>query len=123
MTLDGIKGKKDLSVLNMSNLTPLAYELGYEPDHGADFPLWYHQGVAFFDREEDMLCHKIQQGKYDLILFEDMPVVDNFFPYGVRECARENNYQLIDRFIAPTGYPTDSVEVYIKVQPAVTIAE
>ncbi len=101
-------------VLNMSNLSFLAYELGYAPEAGQDFPLWYHRGVAFFDREVNTLCDRVAEGQYDLILFEDMPDVDNFFPYAVRDCALENGYVLEDKFIAPTGYKTDSVEVYVR---------
>jgi len=112
--LDVVKNKKDLKVLNMSNLTSLAYELNYVPEHGEHFPLWYHQGVAFFEREEKYLCKNVQEGQYDLILFEDMPVVDNFFPYSVRNCARDSGYVLIDRFPSPTGYFTDWIEVYEK---------
>ncbi len=115
LMLDIVKNKKDLQVLNMSNLSMLAYELKYIPDHGVNFPLWYHKGVALFPREEKMLCENISSGKYDLILFEDMPDVDNFFPYAVRDCAVDGGrYKLVDRFISPTGYATDSVNVYIK---------
>lgn len=108
--------KKDLHVLNMSNLTPLAYELNYTPEHGERHPLWYHKDVALFEREINMLCTEISQNKYDIILFEDMPDVDNFFPYDVRDCALKGSYRLYDKFLAPTGYITDSVEVYIKKQ-------
>lgn len=112
---DEIKTGEELKVLNMSNLTFLAYELGYKPDTGPDFPLWFHQGVAFFDREAETLCNRVKEGRYDIVLFEDMPDVDNFFPYSVRDCLRENNYTLVTRFLSPTGYLTDSVEVYTKV--------
>lgn len=121
-TIDGIerllertKGKNNLQVLNMSNLSILAYELSYVPENSSHFPLWYHKGVAFFDREEKMLCENVRNKKYDIIIFEDMPDVDNFFPYKVRECALEEaHYTLADRFIAPTGYATDSVNVYVR---------
>ncbi len=113
MALEVVK-KKNLRVLNMSNLSTLAYELHYIPEHGTNFPLWYHRNVAFFDREVKMLCDKIGKEEYDLILFEDMPDVDNFFPYAVRDCALEGNYMLVHRFLAPTSYATDSVEVYIR---------
>ena len=113
MAMDLVK-KENLRVLNMSNLSVLAYELQYPLEHGPQFPLWYHRGVAFFDREKDLLCRNLAAGTYDLILFEDMPDVDNFFPYAVRDCALQSGYVLTDRFLAPTGYTTDSVEVYIK---------
>ncbi|MEO7988395.1 MAG: hypothetical protein ABI663_02580 [Chryseolinea sp.] len=121
-TIEGIdrllkmtKGKKNPQVLNMSNLSILAYELGYTPESGTQFPLWYHKGVAFFDREEKMLCKNIQDKKYDIIIFEDLPDVNNFFPYAVRDCALDKaRYTLVDRFISPTGYATDSVNVYVR---------
>jgi hypothetical protein len=104
---------EDLKVLNMSNLTFLAHELDYEPLKGEKFPLWFHKGVAVFDREVEMLCNKIKNSEFDIILFEDMPDVDNFFPYEVRDCAL-NNYERTIKFLSPTGYRTDSVEVYIR---------
>ncbi len=111
---DQVRSGEELRVLNMSNLTFLAYELGYEPEAGAEFPLWYHRGVAFFDREVENLCAAVREGRYDMVLFEDMPDVDNFFPYAVRDCLLENNYTLSTRFLSPTGYQTDSVEVYTR---------
>ncbi len=108
-----IAKSENLKVLNMSNLSFLAYELQYEPSKGDDFPLWYHKGVAVFDREIAMLCEKVQNSEYDIILFEDMPDVDNFFPYEVRDCALQN-YVKTTKFLSPTGYKTDSVEVYVK---------
>ncbi|WP_188464761.1 hypothetical protein [Marivirga lumbricoides] len=108
-----IVNKGNLKVLNMSNLTFLAHELNYEPPSGENFPLWFHKGVAVFDREINMLCQKVQNSEYDLILFEDMPDVDNFFPYEVRDCLFPNYIQAT-KFLSPTGYKTDSVEVYIK---------
>ncbi len=108
-----VSKKDNLRVLNMSNLTFLAYELNYTPERGQNFPLWFHKGVALFDREVEMLCNKVDNSEYDLIIFEDMPDVDNFFPYEVKECALQN-YKKIVKFISPTGYKTDSVEVYVK---------
>lgn len=108
-----VKDNPNLKVLNMSNLTPLAYELKYIPEAGEDIPLWYHKGVAFFDRESKTLCEKIERQQYDLVLFEVMPDVDNFFPFDVQSCLKEH-YQKIDSFPSPTGYQTDYVEVYAR---------
>jgi len=112
LDLEVVKNKKDLKVLNLSNLSPLAFEIGYVPDSGPEFPLWYHKGVAFFDREEKMLCEKIKNHYYDLIIFENMPHVESFFSFAVEECTFEN-YSLTDKFLSPTGYPHDSIEVFI----------
>jgi hypothetical protein len=124
-TIAGIERIKKLSVvqqntslkcLNMSNLTPLAYELKYTPAVGQDFPLWFHKGVAFFDRERDMLCKQIENQVYDLVLFEVMPDVDNFFPQDVQKCL-QRYYKKIDFFPSPTGYETDFVEIYVRTSP------
>ena len=111
--LSVVKNTPELKVLNMSNLTPLAHELHYTPVAGENVPLWFHKGVAFFDRESKMYCEKIEKKEFDIVLFEVMPDVDNFFPFDVRECLKLH-YQKIDTFPAPTGYPTDYVEVYVR---------
>lgn len=104
----------DPKVLNMSNLTSLAFDLNYRPESGEETPLWYHKNVAFFNRELIATCNKIDAKEYDLILFEDMPNVDNYYPYDVRQCALDNNYVMVGKYLSPTGYTTDSLEVYIK---------
>jgi hypothetical protein len=111
--LPGVQGNTALKCLNMSNLTPLAHELSYTPAVGENFPLWFHKGVAFFDRESDMLCKQIENQVYDLVLFEVMPDVDNFFPHDVQMCLQQH-YKKIDSFPSPTGYETDYIEIYIK---------
>ena len=109
--LDIVRNIKDLRVLNMSELTPLAYELPYELETGV--PLWYHQGVSLFGQEIDDYCRKIRHQEYDLVLFEIIPYLDNFYPEQVRDCLQQH-YQRIDTFLAPRR-PTDSyIEVYIK---------
>jgi hypothetical protein len=114
LAADFVKNNAHLKVLNMTNLSFLAYEMNYELSRGQDYPLWYHKGVAFFEREEKLLCTRVVESGYDLILFEKMPDVDNFFPFGVRACAiKSDAYQVVDKFIAPTGYKTDSVEVFV----------
>jgi hypothetical protein len=108
-----VKNNPSLKLLNLSNLTPLEQEFGIVPEGGENIPLWYHKGVAFFDRESKMLCDKIQKKEYDVVLFEVMPDVDNFFPFDVRECL-QLHYQKVDTFAAPTGYQTDFIEVYVR---------
>ncbi|MBL7856255.1 MAG: hypothetical protein JNM57_01095 [Cyclobacteriaceae bacterium] len=112
-SLDVFNHAKKLTCLNLSNLTPLAYEWSYAPQSGKTFPLWFHKGVAFFDRERDLLCNKVEQSEFDLILFEVMPDVDSFFPFEVRTCIQQH-YQLVNSFLAPTGYRSDYIEVYIR---------
>lgn len=106
-------GKEDLKVLNMSELTQLAYELGYTPLSGEDQPLWFHRNVAFFERESDKTCSLIADSYYDLVLFETIPRLNRFYPPEVRECLQED-YQLVDKFLAPR-IPEDSyIEVYAR---------
>ena len=114
LNLPVVKNNPDLKVLNMSELTPLAHTLEYELETGPDYPLWYHKGVAFFDREVEKFCNKIDAQAYDLILFEDIPQLNQFYPYEVRECIREN-YKLEYKFFAPRNKPfLGWVEVYVK---------
>lgn len=98
-------------VLNMTELTPLAYEIGFELEKNK--PLWYHKGVGMFQREVDQYVAEIANQKYDVVLFETIPYLNNFFPDEVYE-ALQMHYQMTDRFLAPRR-PTDShVEVYVR---------
>jgi hypothetical protein len=105
--------KKDLKVLNMSELTPLAYDMGYALETGPQYPLWFHKGVAFFDREVNSFCDKISRKEYDIILFEDIPNVNQFYPYEVRKCILEN-YTFKFKFLAPRIPEISYIEVYTK---------
>ncbi|TAH27659.1 MAG: hypothetical protein EAZ07_00230 [Cytophagales bacterium] len=103
--------KKDLKVLNMTELTPLALELGYVPLKNQ--PLWYHMKVGMFDKEAKTFCNNISNGYYDLVLFEGIPAINNFFPAQVQECLKQK-YKLVDTFEAPRRLEEGSyVEVYI----------
>ncbi len=120
-TVDGMNRIKSMpmfsnpekpKVLNMTELTPLAYELGYDFEKG--HPLWYHKNVAVFDREIALFCSNIENHKYDLVLFEVMPSLNNFNPDEVR-ASLQKHYRLVDDFLAPRR-PTDAtVEVYVRI--------
>ena len=101
--------KNGLQVLNMSELTPLAHELGYEPMRNQ--PLWYHLNIGMFNEQLDALKGHIQQQKYDLVLFEDIPSLTEFYPYELRR-ALQKNYTLNDRFLAPRALGDSFIEVY-----------
>jgi hypothetical protein len=105
--------KTGVKVLNMTELTPLVYDLGYALERGPAHPLWYHKGVAFFDREVVSFCGKITRGEYDVIMFEDIPNVNQFYPYEVRDCIREH-YTLQFKFLAPRVPEFCYIEVYTK---------
>lgn len=106
--------KGDLKVLNMSELTPLAVEMPYKLEKGSHYPLWYHLGVGMFNRQAEMFEKRIVNKEYDLVLFEYIPTLNNFYPFRVRDTLM-NHYQKIDSFYAPRrGDVKGWVEVYVK---------
>jgi hypothetical protein len=122
-TKDGIERVMDLpevknsalprKILNLTELTPLILELQYTQDKGPGIPLWHHRGVAMFDKEVAFYTDKIHHKQYDLVLFEYMPTLNNFFPFEIRDSLL-TNYQKIDSFHAPRR-PTDTwIEVFVK---------
>ena len=113
MNLDIVKNKKSIKVLNMSELTFLAAEIPYELERNPRFPLWYHLGVGMFNREAEMFEERIRNNYYDIVLFEYMPGVNNFYPFRVRDVLKLH-YQQIDSFYAPRSADPGTVEVYIK---------
>lgn len=122
-TVEGIERLRQLSiwknkprVLNMTELTPLAHELNFELERGSNIPLWYHKGVSIFDREVEMYCNRISNNYYDIILFETIPYLNNFYPEEVRECLK-THYQQVDKFLAPRHIQNSYIEVYIKKEP------
>lgn len=115
-----LKNNESSKVLNMTELTPLARVLNYQLE--TDVPLWHHLNVSMFTREKDAFCEKIENSYYDVILFEDIPNLNNFFPSEVRDCLEEY-YQLQDTFVAPR-YPTNAtIEVYVRSKADRTLSE
>jgi hypothetical protein len=122
-TVDGIhrlmdnkrfRNQKDLRVLNMTELTPLAAELPYNLETGNEIPLWYHLGVSMFNKEAAMYEQKIARKNYDLVLFEYIPTLNNFYPFRIRDSLKLH-YQKIDSFFAPRRGDTKGIiEVYAK---------
>ena len=104
----------DVKVLNMSELTPLAKDVPFKLETGTGYPLWYHKGVGMFDRETDMFVKRVNANHYDVVLFEYIPYLNNFYPFAVR-AALKQHYQRIDSFPAPRKPSSDAwVEVYIR---------
>ncbi len=111
--LDVVRNRKDLKVLNMSELTSLAYEIPFSPP--INQPLWYHQTVGIFQPQVDEFCERVRGKQYDLVIFETVSPkeVVNFFPMDVKKCLDEN-YRHEFTFLAPR-YPEDSyIDVYTK---------
>jgi hypothetical protein len=106
--------KGDLKVLNMSELTPLAVEIPYAPERNGRLPLWYHLGVGMFNRQADTLESRIRDHYYDLVLFEYLPTLNNFYPFRVRDSLLLH-YQLVDSMMAPRrGLETrGTIEVFV----------
>jgi hypothetical protein len=105
--------KKDsLRLLNMSELTPLAAEIPFKLETGQDVPLWYHLGVAMFNRQAEKYEARIAAKYYDVVLFEHIPTLNNFYPFRVRDSLMVH-YQKIDSFMAPRRGDTQGlIEVY-----------
>lgn len=109
-----VKNDKNLHVLNMTELTPLAVEMPYKLETGPEIPLWYHLGVSMFNKQAEQYEQKIVNKEYDLILFEYVPTLNNFYPFRVRDTLL-NYYQKIDSFPAPRAGNTQGViEVFFK---------
>ena len=111
-------GKGNLRVLNMSELTPLAVEIPYKLEKNSQLPLWYHLGVGMFNRQADSFEIRISQHYYDLVLFEYLPTLNNFYPFRVRDSLRQY-YRQVDSFMAPRrGAETrGTIEVYVRPSP------
>jgi hypothetical protein len=105
----------DLKVLNMSELTPLAAEIPFALEKNPQLPLWYHLGVGMFNRQADTFETRIRDHYYDLVLFEYIPTLNNFYPFRVRDTLR-SQYSQVDSFPAPRrGAETQGViEVFVR---------
>lgn len=109
-----LKSGRALRVLNMTELTTLAVELPYQLETGPYQPLWYHYGVALFQREAAVFEARIRKGEYDLVLFEYVPSLNNFYPFRVRDVLQQE-YHKRDSFPAPRRGDTQGViEVYTR---------
>jgi len=109
-----IKNNPDRRILNMTELTPLAVEMPYKEERGLEIPLWYHLGVAMFNKEAKMYEQRITNKQYDVVLFEYIPPLNNFYPFRVRDTLQKI-YQKIDSFPAPRRGDTQGIiEVYTK---------
>lgn len=111
--LDIVRNKPDLKVLNMSELTSLAWEIPFTPP--VNEPMWYHQTVSIFQKEVDEYCEKIRRKEYDLVIFETVSPkeVINFYPMDVKECLMEH-YQHEFTFLAPRHPEESYVDVFTK---------
>jgi hypothetical protein len=112
--------KKDLKVLNMSELTPLAAEMPYMPERNPNLPLWFHLGVGMFNRQAAIYEQRIGQHYYDLVLFEYVPNLNNFYPFRTLDSLKVH-YRQIDSFPAPRRGDTKGT-VFVFVPSADTVS-
>jgi hypothetical protein len=105
-------GKK-LRVLNMTELTPLAEIIKYPLEIGTDIPLWYHKDVAMFERQIQGYDKKIKEGYYDLVLYEYVPILNNFYPFEIQD-SLNRYYRKVDSFPGPRRNDYSLIEVYTK---------
>lgn len=119
-TIDGIKASKQVldslkvpqpKILNMTELTMLAHEWKYDPIKG--LPLWYHVGVGIFQKQIDEINGRIKNNEYDMVMFETVPQLIQFFPDEVR-AQLQKDYKLRLRYLAPRKEGDAYVEVYIR---------
>ena len=120
MNMDIVKrarldAKESIRVLNMSELTPLAEEIPFTLERNKELPLWYHLGVGMFNRQAEIFEARIQARYYDLVLFEYIPTLNNFYPFRTRDVLRQH-YKLVDSFMAPRRGPETKgdIEVYVR---------
>lgn len=116
MAMDLVHRRRgELRVLNMSELTPLAEAIPFKLESNPHLPLWYHLGVGMFNRQADSFETRIRDHYYDLVLFEYIPALNNFYPFRVRDSLRVH-YAQIDSFPAPRrGVETmGTIEVFLR---------
>jgi hypothetical protein len=103
--------KEDLKVLNMSELTPLAYECGFAPATGT--PLWFHMNVGMFQKEVNEIKQRLNDGYYDLVLFEHIKSLPTFYPLDIQDQLHKLYFKF-DTFPAPRKLEDGTIEVFIR---------
>jgi len=126
MAMDIVKrarldAKESIRVLNMSELTPLAAEIPFSLEKNPELPLWYHLGVGMFNRQAEIFEQRIGERYYDLVLFEDIPTLNNFYAFRVGDSLRRH-YRLVDSFVAPRRGPETQGKILVYVRPADGVA-
>jgi hypothetical protein len=113
--LDVIKNTKDPKVLNMSELTSLAYEVPFTPL--TNQPMWFHQTVSIFEKEVEEFCARVRRREYDVVIFESVSTkeVINFYPEDVLTCLKEH-YKYEFTFLAPRTPEESFIHVFTKPQ-------
>ncbi len=67
-----------------------------------------------FNKQAEMFENRIVNKEYDIVLFEYIPTLNNFYPFRVRE-SLISHYQKVDSFMAPRRGDTKGIiEVFVK---------
>lgn len=114
LNMPSVKNNKNLRLLNMTELTPLAVEIPCNLERGPEIPLWYHLGVSMFEKEAREYELKVVRKQYDVVLFEHIPMLNNFYPFRLRDSLLRY-YNKIDSFPAPRrGNTQGKIEIFVK---------
>ena len=108
------KVKANARILNMTELTFLAKEVPFSLEKGSYYPLWFHLGVGMFNKQAEFFENRISKQYYDAVFFENIPNLNNFYPFRVRDKLKKY-YVLTDSFPAPRRGETQGVvEIYLR---------
>lgn len=114
LLLPEVKTKgKEVDLLNLTELTPLAAAIGYKEETGSNIPLWHHLGVGMFNKQLAEYTAKVRAKKYDVVLYEYAPTLNNFFPFALRDELKQH-YRMVDSFLAPRRPTNATIEVYVR---------
>jgi hypothetical protein len=70
-----------------------------------------------FNRQADTFGIRIQKHYYDLVLFEYIPTLNNFYPFRIRDSLKLH-YLQVDSFMAPRRGPETKGVIEVFVRPA-----
>lgn len=111
-----------LTMLNISELTPLYAELGSEPP--LHYPLWYHTKISLFPREIQVIDQDIDDAKFDIVVLQNAHGQANFENFLARLQKNTQYESLRERgFVSPTtstgdtcyeGYCPNHIYVYVR---------
>jgi len=111
-----------LTMLNISELTPLYAELGITPP--LQYPLWYHTKISLFPREIKIIDRDIDNAKFDVVILQNTHGQVNF-EHFLQRLQQNPQYESLREkgFVSPTtstgddcfeGYCPNHIYVYVR---------
>jgi hypothetical protein len=111
-----------LSILNISELTPIYAELKSTPP--LHYPLWYHTKISLFPKEIALINRDISETRFDIVLLQNTHGQTNFEEF-LNYLQKNKHYQSLREkgFISPTtavmdqcieGYCTSHIYVFVR---------